>query len=45
MRKTTGENRFAAEAGQRPELREAVAALHALQVGPAIPARAVQRAR
>ena len=28
-----------------PELREAVATLHALQVGPAIPARAVQRAR
>ena len=32
---------FTAEAGQRPELREAVAALHALQLGPAIPARAI----
>ena len=35
---------FAAEAGQRPELREAVDALRALQAGPATQMRAVQRA-
>ena len=35
---------FAAEAGQRPELREAVDALRALQTGLATQTRAVQRA-
>jgi 2-dehydropantoate 2-reductase len=35
---------FAAEAGQRPELREAVDALRALRAGPATQTRAGQRA-